>query len=196
MALSREKTSIKMQVGDIIFQSQNEESEFSKAITHSGSLPSSNDIINQISHVGLYIGNDLVIEATQKHGVIKQPLKSFLGSAQYNVVATISDNVVIKNALIRVQDCLGLPYNHSFRSDAKGFYCSQLITYAFKYESGKNYFKLYPMNFKNLTTGQILPYWINYYRELKQPIPQGKLGSHPQQLLRQKELFKTILTLK
>ena len=146
-----------MQVGDIIFQSQNEESEFSKAITHSSSLPSSNDIINQISHVGLYIGNDLVIEATQKHGVIKQPLKSFLGSAQYNVVATISDNVVIKNALIRVQDCLGLPYNHSFRSDAKGFYCSQLITYAFKYESGKNYFKLYPMNFKNLTTAQILP---------------------------------------
>ena len=196
MALSREKTLIKMQIGDIIFQSQNEESEFNKAITHSGFLPSSNDIINQISHVGLYIGNDLVIEATQKHGVIKQPLNSFLDSAQYNVVATIGDNLVIKNALIRVQDCLGLPYNHSFRSDAKGFYCSQLITYAFKYESGKDYFKLYPMNFKNLTTDQILPYWINYYLELKQPIPQGELGSHPQQLLRQKELFKTILTLK
>lgn len=185
-----------MQVGDIIFQSQNEQSEFNKAITHSGSLMNSNDIMNQINHVGLYIGNDLVIEATPKHGVIKQPIKSFLATAQYNWVATINNNVVIKNALIRVQDCLGLPYNHSFRSDAKGFYCSQLITYAFKYESGKDYFNLYPMNFKNLTTGQILPYWINYYRELKQMIPQGELGSHPQQLLRQKKLFKTILTIK
>ena len=89
-----------------------------------------------------------------------------------------------------------MPYNHSFREDDEGFYCSELITYAFKYPSGEDYFQRYPMNFNDLATGQILPYWIEYYRKLKASIPQGELGSHPQQLLRQKELFKTILTLK
>ena len=61
-----------MQIGDIIFQSQNEASEFNSAIIHSGAH--ADDIINRISHVGLYIGNNIVIEATQKHGVIQQPL--------------------------------------------------------------------------------------------------------------------------
>ena len=185
-----------MQIGDIIFQSQNEESEFNKAITHSGSLLSSDEIINQISHVGLYIGNNIVIEATQKHGVIQQPLNNFLATAQYNLVATIYDDSVIKNALMRVKTCLGLPYNHSFREDDEGFYCSELITYAFKYPSGENYFQLYPMNFSDLATGQILPYWSKYYQALNQKIPEGELGSHPQQLLRQKTLFKTIRILK
>ncbi|PXY92823.1 YiiX/YebB-like N1pC/P60 family cysteine hydrolase [Gilliamella apis] len=192
MASSREKKSITMQSGDIIFQSQHEESEFNKAITHSGSQLSSDEIINQISHVGLYIGNNIVIEATQKHGVIQQPLNNFLASAQYNLVATIFNDSVIKNALMRVQTCLGLPYNHSFREDDKGFYCSELITYAFKYPSGEDYFQRYPMNFSDLATGQILPYWIKYYQALNQTIPEGELGSHPQQLLRQKTLFKTI----
>ena len=196
MAPSREKTSITMQIGDIIFQSQNEVSEFNTAIIHSGAQPNTDDIINQISHVGLYIGNNIVIEATQKHGVIQQPLNNFLASAQYNLVATIFNDSVIKNALMRVQTCLELPYNHSFREDDKGFYCSELITYAFKYPSGEDYFQRYPMNFSDLATGQILPYWIEYYRKLKAPIPQDELGSHPQQLLRQKELYKTILTLK
>ena len=172
MAPSREKTLITMQIGDIIFQSQNEVSEFNSAIIHSGARPNTDDIINQISHVGLYIGNNIVIEAT------------------------IYDDTVIKNALTRAQTCLGLPYNHSFRENDEGFYCSELITYAFKYPSGEDYFQRYPMNFNDLTTGQILSYWIEYYRKLKVPIPQGELGSHPQQLLRQKELFKTILTLK
>ncbi|MCX8643097.1 MULTISPECIES: YiiX/YebB-like N1pC/P60 family cysteine hydrolase [unclassified Gilliamella] len=188
------RTQITMQIGDIIFQAQNEESEFNTAITHSGAQISADDIINQISHVGLYIGDNIVIEATQKHGVIYTPLNDFLAVAKYNLVATIYDESVIKNALTRVQTCLGLPYNHSFRADDKGFYCSELITFAFKYPSGKDYFQLYPMNFKDSVTNQIIPYWIDYYRALNQTIPQGALGSHPQQLMRQTHLFKTIRT--
>ncbi len=183
------RTQITMQIGDIIFQAQNEESEFNTAVTHSGA--DTDEIIKQINHVGLYIGNNIVIEATQQHGVIQQPLNDFLARAKYNLVATIYDDSVIKNAITRVKTCLGLPYNHSFRAEDEGFYCSELITYAFKYPSGEDYFQRYPMNFKDSATGQIIPYWIKYYQ--KQPIPQGELGSHPQQLLRQKALFKTIV---
>jgi uncharacterized protein YycO len=184
-----------IQSGDIIFQSLNEDNDFSDAINCSGAVPNMDKITKNINHVGLYIGNNIVIEATQQYGVIEQPLADFVCAAKRNIIGRIDDLVVIKNAIKRVKTCLGSPYNHSFYPDSDGFYCSELITYAFKTKHGSDYFALYPMNFKDLTTNQILPYWIDYYRELKQRIPQQELGSHPQQLLRQDHLFKTILTL-
>ncbi|OCG67134.1 YiiX/YebB-like N1pC/P60 family cysteine hydrolase [Gilliamella sp. Fer4-1] len=184
-----------IQSGDIIFQSLNEDNDFSDAINRSGAVPNMDEITKNINHAGLYIGNNSVIEATQKYGVIEQSLTDFVGAARRNIIGRIHDLAVIQNALKRAKNCLGSPYNHSFHPNAEGFYCSELITYAFKTKHGNDYFALYPMNFKDLTTNQILPYWIDYYRDLKQSIPQHKLGSHPQQLLRQKHLYKTILAL-
>ncbi|OCG67308.1 hypothetical protein A9G41_10495 [Gilliamella sp. Nev5-1] len=184
-----------IQNGDIIFQSLNEDNDFSDAINRSGAVANMDEITKNINHVGLYIGNNSVIEATQKYGVIEQSLPDFVGMARSNIIGRIHDLAIIQNALKRAKHCLGSPYNHSFHPNAEGFYCSELITYAFKTKQGSDYFALYSMNFKDVTTNQILPYWIDYYRDLKQSIPQQELGSHPQQLLRQKHLFKTILTL-
>lgn len=181
--------------GDILFQYLREENTFNGAVSYSGSAPNDNELMNKINHVGLYIGQNIVIEAIPKKGVIKNTLNRFLTAGRYNIIGTINNQLVIKNALMRIKACIGLPYNDSFDANAKGFYCSELITYAFRHQTGEDYFQLYPMNFKDLTTDQFIPYWIDYYRNLKQTIPQGELGSHPQQLLRQKELFKTILTL-
>lgn len=178
--------------GDIIFQSLKEKSSFNDAVSHSGAVSNIDEIITHVNHVGLYVGDNTVIQATQKDGVIQLPLSDFLFAGCDNIVATIDNALIIKQALTRVMTCLGLPYNHSFHPDADGFYCSELITYAFKTELNDDYFELYPMNFNDLTTQQILPYWITYYHTLNQPIPQGILGSHPQQLLRQTHLFKTI----
>lgn len=181
-----------LNVGDIIFQNLIERSSFNDAVSHSGAVSNLDEIITQINHVGLYLGNYTVIHATQNEGVVQQLLSDFLSAGRDNIIATINNDLVTKPALTRAIACLGLPYNHSFHPDAEGFYCSELITYAFKTELNDNYFELYPMNFKDLTTQQILPYWITYYRALKQPIPQGILGSHPQQLLGQTHLFKSI----
>ncbi|MWP48964.1 YiiX/YebB-like N1pC/P60 family cysteine hydrolase [Gilliamella sp. Lep-s21] len=181
-----------IQCGDIIFQSLKKNNAFNGAVSLSGAALNTDEITNNINHVGLYVGNNTVIEATQNYGVIEQSLTDFVCVAKYNIIARIHDVGIIKNALKRAKTCLGSPYNHSFHPNANGFYCSELITYAFKTEQGNDYFELYPMNFKNLITKQILPYWIDYYLSIKQIIPQGELGSHPQQLLRQRHLFKTI----
>ncbi|WP_294964103.1 YiiX/YebB-like N1pC/P60 family cysteine hydrolase [uncultured Gilliamella sp.] len=179
--------------GDIIFQSLKEESLFNDAVSHSGAVSSMDKrIITQINHVALYVGNNTVIHATKKAGVAQQSLADFFSAGRHHVIATIDNALIIQQALTRVITCLGSPYNHSFHPDAEGFYCSELITYAFKTELCDDYFQLYPMNFKDLTTQQILPYWNNYYDCIKQTIPQGVLGSHPQQLLRQFHLFKTV----
>ncbi|OCG21129.1 hypothetical protein A9G11_09340 [Gilliamella sp. wkB108] len=181
-----------LQCGDIIFQTVKQNNSFNGAVSRSGAAPNKDELTNSINHVGLYIGNNIIIEANQKKGVIKQPISDFLLDGKYHIVATIYNSKMIKNAVERVQNCLGLPYNHSFHPEAEGFYCSQLITYAFKTEDNSDYFQLYPMNFKDVTNQKIIPYWHNYYRSLKQSIPQGELGSHPQQLLRQTHLFKMI----
>lgn len=178
--------------GTLIFQSLNNEADFNYAVSRSGSSPNATTMINNINHVGLYIGDNLIIEATQQYGVILRPLPDFLREAENNLSAIVKDSQLINAAIDRAQSCLGCPYNASFHPDADGFYCSELITYAFKTAQGQDYFQQYPMNFTDYTTGQILPYWRNYYCELKQDIPQGLLGSHPQQLLKQRHLLTEI----
>lgn len=181
--------------GDIIFQCLNEVNDFNDAVTCSGATSNVDDLTNNINHVGLYIGNNIVIEATPKHGVIDQTLTHFIDAAQFNIIGRIDNLGLIENAIKRAKTCIGLPYNPSFRPNTAGLYCSELITYAFRNEHNESYFALYPMNFRDLTTHQVLPYWIDYYHSLKEKIPEQQLGSHPQQLLRQTKLFKTILTL-
>lgn len=178
--------------GTLIFQSLNNEADFNYAVSRSGSSPNATTMINNINHVGLYIGDNLIIEATQQYGVILRPLPDFLREADNNLSAIVKDSQLINAAIDRAKSCLGCPYNASFHPDADGFYCSELITYAFKTAQGQDYFQQYPMNFTDYTTGQILPYWHNYYRELNQDIPQGLLGSHPQQLLKQRHLLTEI----
>lgn len=178
--------------GDIIFQSLKEKCAFNDAVCHSSVVANMDEIITRINHVGLYVGNNRVIQACQTKGVVLQPVTDFLLAGCFNIIASIDNALLIKQALTRAMSYLGLPYNHSFHPNAEGLYCSQLITSVFKLEDNSDYFQLYPMNFKDLTTQHILPYWISYYHQLRQPIPQGVQGSHPQQLLRQTHLFKTI----
>lgn len=182
-------------VGCIIFQSLDNKDEFNHAVSCSGATLDSVNIA-QINHVGLYIGNGQIIEATQKQGVIMRPLSAFLDDANENLITTINEPSLIAPAIARAKSYLGLPYNFSFHPDDKGLYCSQLITHAFKTHQGNDYFQCYPMNFRDATTQQILPYWINYYDKLKQIIPHDLPGSHPQQLLRQSSCFASIIHLK
>lgn len=177
--------------GTIIFQSLKSGIGFNRAVNLSGTPQRSETEFTNINHVGLYVGDGYVIEATRQHGVIKRKLSTFLLAANYNIVATIKETGLIDTAVERAHYALGQPYNHSFYPDGHDFYCSELIVYAFQYHNGDSYFEQYPMNFSD-SSQQILPYWQEYYQQLGQVIPQGVQGSHPQQLLRQKPLFEAI----
>lgn len=177
-------------IGDIIFQSLKDEVPFSHAVRSSG-MQSHQDI-SEINHVGIAIGDNVVIDASRQHGVSKKSLSQFLSMAKFNLVATITDSNLIQPAIKRLNRYLSSPYNDSFYPDADGFYCSELVTHAFKTQLDEDYFQQYPMNFLDAKTQKLLPYWVSYYKQLKKTIPQGFLGSHPQQLLSQTERFKSI----
>lgn len=203
----------KINIGSIIFQELKDNNTFNDAINSSLNVPlnSSLNISTQsskklkhqqqqpvITHVGLLINEDYVIHSTPEQGVHLTPLASFLDQACTNIITQVNQPDNINNALKRALSCLGLAYNHSFYPyddnnddqdtlDHLGLYCSQLITYAFL-----DYFQLIPMNFRSSQTSEILPYWIKYYQKLNLAIPEGRLGSHPAQLLTQTSCLKVM----
>ncbi|RKS85951.1 permuted papain-like amidase YaeF/Yiix C92 family enzyme [Orbus hercynius] len=181
-----------LKAGTIIFQSLKKQESFHCAVNASSRFEQSTALTCTINHVGLYVGNDSVIEATRGYGVIERTLSNFLSDGCYHLAAIIKDSALAKLAMTKAYGYLGLPYNHSFEPNGAGLYCSELIIEAFSYPNGQHYFQLYPMNFGDIVTKQILPYWIEYYRSLGRVIPQGTLGSNPQQLLRQTSLYDSV----
>ncbi len=164
--------------------------EFHQAVSQSVVAESVESI--PVNHVGLAINAFQVIEAITSSGVVVTDLPIFLARSTKNIVARIKAHVRIESAICRAKTWIGTCYNASFYPDQTGFYCSELITEAFTESEEDRYFQLYPMNFKGLITQKILPYWINYYEKLNMPIPQGVIGSHPEQLLKQHDLFSDI----
>ena len=64
--------------------------------------------------------------------------------------------------------------------ESHAFYCSQLVTDSFNHANPKDKtFHLQPMNFNDLATGQPIATWVNYFKQLKIPVPNGEPGSSP-----------------
>lgn len=75
---------------------------------------------------------------------------------------------------------VGQPYNEDFLMNNGKWYCSELIYAAFKNANhGKEFFPLQPMTFKDPKTQQFFPAWVDYYKALNEPIPEGKPGTNP-----------------
>jgi Orthopoxvirus protein of unknown function (DUF830). len=84
----------------------------------------------------------------------------------------------------------GVPYDDYFEMDNGRLYCSELIYEAFKMaNNGKPFFVLKPMTFKDPDTGRLFPSWVEYYKNLNFPIPQGKPGINPGLLSRSSKLI-------
>jgi uncharacterized protein YycO len=74
----------------------------------------------------------------------------------------------------------GKPYDDVFLMNNGKYYCSELIYKAYKEaNNGTDFFGLYPMTFKNPVTGKTDKAWKNYYKELGEKIPEGRLGCNP-----------------
>ncbi|MDP4203970.1 MAG: YiiX/YebB-like N1pC/P60 family cysteine hydrolase [Bacteroidota bacterium] len=84
----------------------------------------------------------------------------------------------------------GVPYDDYFEMDNGRLYCSELIYEAFKIANdGKPFFVLKPMTFKDPDTGQLFSSWVEYYKNLNCPIPQGKPGINPGLLSRSSKII-------
>ncbi len=135
-------------------------------------------------HVALvaHAGDAAVVLHADEHGSREQPLAAFVAEANakqrqivvYRLTATYRP--AIPDAIAQARRMLGKPYNDTYVPDDNSYYCSDFIERAFRMH---HVFALQPMNFRNLQTGKISPYWIEFYRSKGMPVPQDMPGTNP-----------------
>jgi len=87
---------------------------------------------------------------------------------------------LIKPAIAFSLKQMGVPYDDEYVYDNGSYYCSELIYDAFKEaNNGKPFFKLFPMTYKQPGTNGFFPAWVDYYKQIGKPIPEGQPGCNP-----------------
>ncbi len=145
----------------------------------------------KFSHVALAIKNEQgkisVLEAVSK-GVCITDLETFLAkSHDVNnnpkvIVGRLKTKYqkLIPKAIIEAKKLIGRPYDDVFCITNNDYYCSEIIYDVFKISNnGKAIFSIYPMTFNDPETGKTFPAWVDYFKELNKPIPEGELGNGP-----------------
>ncbi|MFZ4739797.1 MAG: YiiX/YebB-like N1pC/P60 family cysteine hydrolase [Bacteroidales bacterium] len=144
----------------------------------------------KFSHVGIAVrnktGNIEVIEAVGK-GVCITALKDFLAkSSDTNknpkvMVGRLKSKYrhLIPKAIEEAYKLIGRPYDEVFCISNNSYYCSELIYDIFK-KANNNHavFKIHSMTFKDPETGKTFAIWLDYFKELNKPIPEGELGNN------------------
>ncbi|MGQ2982906.1 YiiX/YebB-like N1pC/P60 family cysteine hydrolase [Flavobacterium sp.] len=75
---------------------------------------------------------------------------------------------------------VGVPYDDEYVYDNGSYYCSELIYDAFKSANkNKPFFELFPMTYKQPGTDEFFPAWVEYYKAIGKPIPEGLPGCNP-----------------
>lgn len=161
--------------GDLIFQ-EHGDTAFSAAV--SAVVRGWNK--RPIYHVGLYEGDGWVWEASRE-GVRRTALSTWNGGLLCGRLLSRwhqSPAGLVPRALAWIRKQEGLPYNDTFDQTKTSFYCSELIIDAFRH-GGAPVFAESPLVFRDPATGELLSYWVQYYRERGLAIPEGLPGSHP-----------------
>ncbi|WP_115558911.1 YiiX/YebB-like N1pC/P60 family cysteine hydrolase [Xanthomonas dyei] len=135
-------------------------------------------------HVALvaHAGDTEVVLHADEQGSREQSMQAFIDEAtakQRQIVVyrlTPAHRPAIADAIAQARRMLGKPYNQTYVQDDNSYYCSDFIERAFR---AHQVFALQPMNFKNLQTGNVSPYWTDFYRSRGMAVPQGLPGTNP-----------------
>lgn len=155
------------------------------------------DEINYI-HVAILevdsINNIWIIDATIKHGVDRHPLDTFLtdftlknGKLPQLDVMRLKNNEDCRQYIENSLHYCGLGYDVYFLPDNNLYYCSELVRDSYIKRNGKHIFKAKPMNFKS-QDGTYPTYWVQLFSLIGQEIPQGVLGTNPNDMSKEKSL--------
>jgi len=129
-----------------------------------------------------------VIDATIRRGVDRHPLDTLLsdftlhrgGRATFEVMR-LRDNQHAATYVEQAKEFLGEDYDEYFMTFNGRHYCTELIFDAYVDADGHQWFVPVPMNFKN-KEGEYPSYWVRLFEKLGEPIPQGELGTNPQDM--------------
>lgn len=141
------------------------------------------------SHCALVIRDKDSLKVIEAIGTKVQvtSLKMFLQRGKKVIVSRLKteDASLISRAVTYAKSLEGKPYDEVFLLNNDRYYCSELIYEAFKAANhGRAVFELAPMTFKDPFTKEFYPVWLDYYHDLKCPIPEGKPGINPGSLSR------------
>lgn len=89
---------------------------------------------------------------------------------------------------------LGVPYDDEYVYDNGAYYCSELIYDAFMFANGgKPFFELTPMTYKQPGKDEFFPAWVEYYKAIGKPIPEGLPGCNPGGMSKSAKLSKAFI---
>ncbi|WP_370388316.1 YiiX/YebB-like N1pC/P60 family cysteine hydrolase [Snodgrassella alvi] len=87
---------------------------------------------------------------------------------------------LIPAAITSARQKVGKPYDNAFNIHNDQYYCSELIYQIFKEANhGKEVFPLRAMTFKSKETGEFPVYWVEHFKKMGIPIPEGEQGNNP-----------------
>lgn len=141
-----------------------------------------------------------VIDATIKHGVDRHPFSVFAsdftlndGSRPEMVVMRLQDNANVNKFVENAKTYCGREYDMHFLPDNEAQYCSELVRNSYTTSTGEYIFGESPMNFKS-ADGTFPPYWVELFDLLGEPIPQGVMGTNPNDMS-QEQCLKRVGTM-
>lgn len=145
-----------------------------------------------ITHVAIYIGQGMVVEAVPSAGVRALSLKRFMQSYHNAFMEGYighwrkKSNTQRDRLIQLIQKKIGMPYDITYKGET-GYYCSSLIYRALEESIGQPWEKTpYSMTFKT-KQGQWHPFFIELYGSVEK-IPEGMKGSHPAHLMAEQEI--------
>lgn len=171
---------VKLQDGDLIFQDMDcgplcdaieavTEGYKGHDFSHMGLVCHRNDTIYIIEAAGNAVRLNTLEKFSQN---TKKPMYVGRLKKQYHQL--------IEPAIAFSLKQLGVPYDDEYVYDNGLYYCSELIYDAFMFANGgKPFFTLYPMTYKKPGTNEFFPAWVEYYKAINKPIPEGKPGCNP-----------------
>lgn len=128
-----------------------------------------------------------IIDATIRHGVDRHPLDTFLtdftlrdGSLPEFIIKRVK-GVDADAAVKKAQTFCGRGYDTLFLPDNEEQYCSELVQNSYLDASGNAVFESRPMNFL-ASDGTMPQYWEWLFGLLNMEVPQGVMGTNPQDM--------------
>jgi len=133
------------------------------------------------THVALVerCGDSLyIIDAMPMLGVTRRPITTF--KPLYSNIEAYRMSAPFDTAAVmaRAHNFLGQPYDRAFTHDNGALYCSELIYECYLDSLGNHLFETIPMNWR-APDGTIPTYWIEHFKSLNAPIPEGLPGTNP-----------------
>ncbi|WP_276132148.1 YiiX/YebB-like N1pC/P60 family cysteine hydrolase [Polluticoccus soli] len=150
------------------------------------------------SHCGIVVqmGNEMMV--VEAYGAVKATLvNDFLARTKDAsgkprvVIGRLKDeqsSLADESAEI-AKKYIGKGYDDAFEMGNDKYYCSELVYECFK-KANKNkpFFQLNKMTFKEPGTDTIMSFWVDYFKKLGKPVPEGKKGINPGAMSRNKDI--------